>query len=249
MKNSSWSVETQVLTVAGWNIHRYLGRGGRDVNRTIRVIRELDADVTGLQEVVAGSQGGTLPTAHELSEATNREAVFGPTLLHRHGKYGNALLTRLPIKDVRRHDLSMDGREPRGLLDVILDAGGRDLRVVNTHLGLTLWERSRQVQNLLDILERDHSGPMVLMGDFNEWIPFHISLKPIVERFGHTPSPRTFPARFPIFPLDRVWTTPEGTLKSLEVHDSPLARLASDHLPVKARVALVRDTEAAESAR
>jgi endonuclease/exonuclease/phosphatase family metal-dependent hydrolase len=52
--------------------------------------------------------------------------------------------------------------------------------------------------------------------------------------FREDSAPRTFPARFPFFSLDRIWVRPTETMISLDVHKTPLARIASDHLPIKA---------------
>jgi endonuclease/exonuclease/phosphatase family metal-dependent hydrolase len=48
----------------------------------------------------------------------------------------------------------------------------------------------------------------------------------------------TFPSRFPVFALDRILGNPESMVLGIEVHSTPLARIASDHLPIKARIDL-----------
>ena len=48
---------------------------------------------------------------------------------------------------------------------------------------------------------------------------------------------RSFPSRWPLFALDRVWARPRPALLALKAHRSALAERASDHLPVKAIVA------------
>ena len=58
------------------------------------------------------------------------------------------------------------------------------------------------------------------------------------RRFGPMPSLRTFPSRFPVFALDRIWVQPRASLLDVRVHRTPLARRASDHLPLTARVRL-----------
>jgi endonuclease/exonuclease/phosphatase family metal-dependent hydrolase len=55
---------------------------------------------------------------------------------------------------------------------------------------------------------------------------------------GHSPSERSFPSRWPLFALDRVWVRPRDALVSFAAHRSALAARASDHLPVKAAIAL-----------
>jgi endonuclease/exonuclease/phosphatase family metal-dependent hydrolase len=48
------------------------------------------------------------------------------------------------------------------------------------------------------------------------------------------PGPPSFPARLPIFALDRILGWPQGLVGGVSAHDSPLARIASDHLPLTA---------------
>jgi endonuclease/exonuclease/phosphatase family metal-dependent hydrolase len=40
-----------------------------------------------------------------------------------------------------------------------------------------------------------------------------------------------------VLPLDRIYAAPPIELGHFRVHRSPLARLASDHLPLRARLA------------
>jgi endonuclease/exonuclease/phosphatase family metal-dependent hydrolase len=56
------------------------------------------------------------------------------------------------------------------------------------------------------------------------------------DHFSATPAPRTFPAGRPMFALDRVWVRPRSYLLSVRAHASELSRLASDHLPIVARL-------------
>jgi endonuclease/exonuclease/phosphatase family metal-dependent hydrolase len=84
------------------------------------------------------------------------------------------------------------------------------------------------------LFESDHTGPAVLLGDLNEWLLWGRPLRWLNRHFASTANPRTYPARFPLFALDRIWARPRTLLRSVETHTSPLARLASDHLPLKA---------------
>lgn len=225
------------LVVASYNVHRCVGADGRhDPERTARVIRELDADVVALQEVDARYHlEDGLDQFEMLARLTGYEAVPGPTLESHRGQYGNALLSRIPIERVRKLDLSFRRREPRGALDVELGWAGRGLRVIATHLGLARAERQHQVARLRSVLpEGNH--PLVLLGDLNEWRPASRGLGPLVRYFGHGRRVRTFPARLPVVPLDHVFVQPQELVRDLRAHRSPLARRASDHLPVVAEL-------------
>ena len=140
------------LTVATYNVHGCIGRDSRfDPERTLGVLRELDADVIALQELRWKPE----EALHLLADFGNRlgyTALAGPTLMREDGHYGNALLTRLGVRDLARVDLSLPGREPRGALDVRLEFGGAVLRVVATHLGLRPSERRAQMRRLLALM-------------------------------------------------------------------------------------------------
>jgi endonuclease/exonuclease/phosphatase family metal-dependent hydrolase len=176
-----------------------------------------------------------------LAAVTGMPAIVGLTIIRHEGHYGNALLTRRPVLTVRRHDISVSRREPRGALDVDLDVPGATLRVVIAHLGLRPAERRCQVTRLLQVL-RDVplARSIVLLGDINEWPPFGRPLRWIHQLLGKPPAQPTFPARIPLFTLDRVWVHPHSALLVCSVHRSAQARRASDHLPVKAIIAVPR---------
>lgn len=226
-----------VLRIGSYNIHRCIGGDGRCApERVAQVIRELDCDTIGLQEV--DNNAGPLPTSMQLdylARSTHMAPVAGMRLIRRRGHYGNALLTRRRVLEVRRHDLSFSWREPRGALDVDLDVAGAPTRVIVTHLGLTPGERRHQMRRILAIVAdgRD-SQPVILLGDINEWLPLGRPLRWLHALFGRPPAIRSFPASLPLLALDRIWVRPRAALLSLDVHRSPAARLASDHLPVTA---------------
>lgn len=226
--------------VASYNIHRCIGRDRRcDPERVARVIEEMEPDVLGLQEVE--SRLGDALDLHQLNylaEETGYHAIAGSTILRQDSHYGNALLTRYPPREVRTYNVSIAGLEPRGILDVDLDAHGQRLRVLVTHLGLVPSERRRQTRLLLDAVVAHPDEPVVVLSDFNEWFPWGRPLRWMHGRLGRQPALNTFPARWPFIALDRIWVAPRSNLVDLRVHTSALARCASDHLPLRATVEL-----------
>jgi endonuclease/exonuclease/phosphatase family metal-dependent hydrolase len=226
---------TPAATLATYNIHRAVGRDGVfDPERVGAVLEEIDAGVFALQEVQSGRTGRAL--IDQFRERLGAEAVSGVTLLRKDAEYGNALLSRYPVRSIERLDLSVASHEPRGAIDVVLDAGATHLRVLATHLGLRPYERRRQVRQLLAAIQTGPDVPTVLMGDINEWFLWGRPLRWLHSQFRETPAPATFPAWWPVFALDRLWVRPRRALLGLEVHASPLARVASDHLPLVARL-------------
>jgi endonuclease/exonuclease/phosphatase family metal-dependent hydrolase len=229
--------------VVSYNIHRCIGRDRRqDPKRVAAVIGELNADIIGLQEVE--SRFGASEDARQLdyiARMAKYERVAGVTITRPDSHYGNGLLTRLPIQTIRRHDLGVARREPRGVLDVTVDSAGHELRVLVTHLGLTWRERRRQAQLIATLAGDRPERPMVLLADFNEWLPWGFALHRMNRCFKPTPAPRTFPAHRPMFRLDRAWVRPREALREMWAHDTSLAREASDHLPVVAQLDLKQD--------
>lgn len=227
--------------VGTYNIHRCIGTDGRcDPARVAAVISAVGCDPIGLQEV--DNSPGAAPTSMQLeylAEATGMTPVAGLRIIRHRGHYGNALLTRRRIVAVRRHDLSISRREPRGVLDVELDVEGITARFLVTHLGLLPGERRYQMQKLLRIVgQSPESQPVILLGDINEWWPHGRPLRSLHALFGRPPAARTFPAPWPLFALDRVWSRPRGALLSVSAYVAGEARRASDHLPVVAALEL-----------
>ena len=225
------------VRIASYNTHGGVGRDRHFVPKRIAdVLKEIDADVVALQEVENRATGFDMLAY--LKEETGFEAIAGPTLIRRGADYGNGLLTRFHVLSTKRIDLCVPRCEPRGAIDVELDCGGTPLRVLATHLGLRPAERREQIQRLLRVLESDRPLPTILMGDINEWFLWGRPLRWMHEHFEETPAVATFPSIYPVFALDRVWVKPRTLLKRVDVHATPLARLASDHLPLTAELDL-----------
>ncbi len=226
------------LRLATWNIHMAIGSDGRrDLSRVVQVIRQLQVDVIGLQEV-DNHVKDDLDDLQILAEQTGMEVIAGPTMQHTRGDYGNAVLTSLPVRKVERYDLSYKQREPRGLLIVELDWQGRPLQVAVTHLGLRPGERRDQVRRLINHLAQQEREPLVLMGDFNEWFIWGRPLRWLRQRFGAIHSPATFPARWPFLQLDNVLVEPQECLVQKSVYRTDPARETSDHLPLLAELCI-----------
>ena len=237
--------DTQLI-VGSYNVHK--GVGGdmrRDPKRTIEVIREIGADLVALQEVDRrfGDRRGVIDLGY-LLEATGLAPVPLSSRLGAlaHGWHGNLLLFRnAEIEDV--HPITLPGLEPRGAIVCDLRVAGRPLRVIATHLGLLHQSRLIQARRLAQEIEGAQDRPTLVMGDLNEWrLGARCSLMPLrkqlraVKRSAATTA--SFPARMPVLPLDRIIGCHRAELLDLATHDTPLARQASDHLPIKARLRL-----------
>ncbi len=231
------------LSVASYNIHKGIGTDRRrDLMRTVAVIAEIGADILALQE--ADTRFGTRTGLLDL-ESIRRDlgliAVPLDDVGDAHGWHGNLLLVRNALVH-EVHQLILPGFEPRGALVTDMEINGQPLRVVNAHLGLLPGSRAAQARALLDKLGSLEARPTLLMGDLNEWRGKSAALKTLGEQFTISDPRPSFPSRYPLLALDRMMTCIQGELLDIATHDSPLARRASDHLPITARLRLAPQT-------
>jgi len=236
------------LLVGSYNVHKGVGTDmRRDPERIVEVIREIGGDIVALQEVDRrfGDRRGVLDL-DMLAEATGLAPVPLEGRLGRfaHGWHGNLLLFRgVEVEEARA--ITLPGLEPRGAIVADLRVAGHPLRVIAAHLGLLHQSRLLQARRLAEEIEGGDGRPTLVMGDMNEWrLGASCSLMPLrkelrsVKRSALTTA--SFPARMPVLPLDRIIACHRAELLAVESHATPLARLASDHLPIKARLRLAR---------
>jgi len=235
------------LRVATYNVHKCRGLDQRVRPRRIaQVLRELDADIVALQEVVGFGSPVYEDQTRYVAETLGYHPAFGENRRHNGGAYGNLLLSRFPIVRSQNYDITARGREPRGVLraDVRLP-DGHVLHLFNAHLGTAYRERGEQARHLtsLRILSNSElSGTRIVLGDFNEWIPGEAT-RLLSAHFGcarRSPSAhrRTYPCVLPLLRLDHIYFDDSLKLHRLALHRSRKALVASDHLPVVAEFRL-----------
>lgn len=226
------------MRIATYNIHRAIGRDGKEnPERIASVLNELNADVIALQEVgyASGEPGNMLAY---LGESTQASVIEGITFQDERGHYGNAILSRLPVNQIHLHDISVSDREPRGAIELRLNVEDKAVQIIATHLGLRPGERREQVEKLMSLLAASSADIKILLGDLNEWFLWGRPLRRLKGVFGNTPALATFPSRWPLFALDRLWVQPITAVDSIQVHKNTNAKTASDHLPVVAQLHL-----------
>jgi endonuclease/exonuclease/phosphatase family metal-dependent hydrolase len=232
------------IRVVTYNTHKCRGIDGRmRPLRIVEVLREVRADIVALQEIL--SRPGPDPRddqARFVADALEMQYVMGPVRPLRGGLYGNAVLSRFPIRMMRNYDLSFIGREERGCLRADIALDGLLLHVFNVHLGTAHEERRHQGRRLITgelLNDVELAAPRIVMGDFNEWIPglvtrllsAHLESADIRKHLKRT---RTYPGLLPLMHLDHIYHDPELKLEKLVLHRSRRALIASDHLPLVA---------------
>jgi endonuclease/exonuclease/phosphatase family metal-dependent hydrolase len=228
-----------MFRVASYNMRKAIGTDRRRrPDRTIEVLRELNADVIALQEADRrfGSRSSAIPL-HLLEEHSDYRPVPLGIHIDRMGWHGNAILVKDHVQILDCETLHLPSLEPRGAVLADLRVNGTPLRVVGMHLDLSgLWRR-RQAHWILNHLEnRKGDPPTILMGDLNEWSPRGGCLRDFAHHLKFADCGRSFHVRRPIVALDRIMVN--GGIKIVEsgVHHSAAARKASDHLPIWANL-------------
>jgi endonuclease/exonuclease/phosphatase family metal-dependent hydrolase len=244
------------LKVLSYNIHRAIGVDRRfRPERIIEILDHHDADVVLLQEVDEGApRSRELDLARELAAAAGYpHFAVGHNVSLRKGRYGNATLSRHPILRERNIDLSVaESWIRRGCqhTTVLVGEGQARLEVFNLHLGLSARERRKQVALLArssELSGLDDRTPTIVGGDFNDWRSL---LWPLFtnglgfqsatdSRTGRRRALATYPAFSPQGALDRIYF--RGPLHLTGIHRGrlPVARMASDHLPIMAELDLL----------
>lgn len=224
--------------VMTYNIHHGAGADDRlDLERIAEVIRRERPDIVALQEVDRGvARSERRDLLQELAVLTGLEhTAFGKNIDHQGGDYGNGLLSRYPIvREVNTHLDQVEPGERRGVLQTIVDIGGREVAVLVTHFDVRNAEErllsARQVEE--QILPAYRAYPLLFAGDFND-VPHGAVYQRLTTRLadawtaGDGPG-YTIPVHAPARRIDFVFHTPH--LKPVAAH-VPRSD-ASDHLPV-----------------
>lgn len=229
------------VRIATYNIHRCRGMDRRTMpGRIAEVIREMDADVVALQEVIGAGPSGT-GQAEEIGAALGMGWVMHPVRQLRGHAFGNVVLSRYPIVHHGHYELTWRTCEERACQRVDVDLGEScTLHVYNVHLGTAVLERRYQAGRLAAFVH-DHriKGPKVILGDFNEWMKGLAtktlsSLFKSIDIVEHLRRRRTYPGLFPLLHLDHIYYEGEVTVRNLQLVRTRKALIASDHLPLVA---------------
>lgn len=223
-----------------YNIHGGTGIDGRhDYRRIGRFLEQQAVDIALIQEMDTRPRHRN--TMEDIAELCGDHFPFfmpAPSVVQPHGWYGNALLSRYPARRHEVIDITVIGREPRNIQEAFFETPEGLLHVLNTHKGLRTHERRKQMGLLGRLLQRKSDVPLIVGGDINEWHNYSGALKKLNQTLTAIPVGATFPTRFPVFHLDRLWCRPHGIIESVKIVKTPETRLYSDHYPVLAELEL-----------
>lgn len=228
-----------------YNTHGCIGADGATApERIARVIARHGPDIVVLQELDVGRQrtGGT-DQAQRIAGDLDMFFHYHPSYMLAEGSYGNAILSRFPLRLVKTGVLPGNGNaEPRGALWVEVTDGDHRIQVIGTHLSFYPRERHRQVLALLDegwIDDTVSHGGVALCGDLN-LISRSRSYRALSSRLrdAHTQVPGMPRARtwMGFACLDYIFVGSELSVASVHVPQNHLTRRASDHFPVIAEL-------------
>ncbi|NNE99497.1 MAG: hypothetical protein HKN25_10810 [Pyrinomonadaceae bacterium] len=235
----------KTVRIATYNIHKCVGLDRRfSPERIVDVLRETKADVIALQEVLCHSNPRVRENqAQFIAGELGMNYSFGKNRHIRTGQYGNAVLSRLDILESEKFDISVDKREPRGVLRARIKLSRtKYIQFFNLHLGTSFFERRKQVHKLLasHVLDKkSFSGKRIIAGDFNEWTNglttrlFKRNFKGVDAKL-HLGKKRTYPGVMPFLHLDHIYFDKDFKLRKAFLHKSRTALIASDHLPIVA---------------
>lgn len=216
-------------------------------------VQQCDADVVFLQEVLGQHdthaqriRGWPAQSQYEyLADSIWRDFAYGRNAVYPHGHHGNAVLSKFPIVAWRNQDVSVHTIEKRGLLHGELDwkPRGKALHVICAHLGLLESQRQEQIRRLVALIHEQvpPEAPLIVAGDLNDWRQrghpalLHAGLREVHHSLRGRLA-KTFPARLPVLPLDRVYVRNLEPVSVRVLSQAPWNRL-SDHAAVLAEVA------------
>ncbi len=235
--------KAEMITVASYNIHKGIGTDRKRMpERILHVLATIDADIVTLQEADRrfGARAAVLPLAL-IDRFGWMPVTFGarPASM---GWHGNLLLVRKDMTVIDRAAITLPSLEPRGaIMADIRTRHGQQLRVVGMHLDLSGLRRPRQAQAIIARVAACRQAlPTILMGDMNEWSATTGCLHEFARHYRIADTGPSFHARRPVARLDRIMVSHDLRITSCGVETGKLARVASDHLPIWARIEGVR---------
>lgn len=246
------------LSILTWNIHKGFSSNNREfvLHRIRDQLRETGVDVALLQEVQGEHQWHSQrirnwPDTSQfefLADEVWQHHAYGKNAIADGRHHGNAILSKYPFAEWGNINISPFRAASRSLLhgNITIPERGKKVHVVSLHLGLLGIERRSQLRMLNQHLEKVilAQDAVIVGGDFNDWSSRQVArhLDPALglqEIFMQTNKrfARTFPARWPLLCMDRIYYRGLEPLSCACLDDKQWRDL-SDHVPLLARFSL-----------
>lgn len=262
MSNTKPIAKIRVMT---YNVHSCRGLDTRVLpQRIARVIEQFNPDLVALQELdVNRKWSKRMDQPLLIAQHLRMQSHFQPAIAVEGEHYGIAVLSRYPFEIKKSVELPRYPKqsaskgnyipllkyffEPRYAIWTSVVMGGMEIYFVNTHLSLRSRERLEQVKSLLGqewLNMGSHKVPTIFCGDFNEgpasagYQLFKTSFNEVKSFMSHTSSKKTLFSPLPLFEVDHIFFKGNLRVESVSVPNTPLTRIASDHLPVIADFSL-----------
>jgi endonuclease/exonuclease/phosphatase family metal-dependent hydrolase len=241
------------LRVATYNVHGCVGIDGqRSEGRIAEVIASMSADIVGLQELDLGrARSAHADQAALIATQLGWKYHFHPAMRTGEEQYGNAIVSRCPIELKRAAEMPGTPpwycREQRIAIWMQAETDLGTVHVINSHFGLGSSERTLQAELLVGpawLGSVPPDEPAILLGDFNSvrtsraYRLLGTHLRDVRTLVTPPRTVRTFPTRLPSLAVDHIFVNAALRPTQLNVHRTPLARVASDHFPLVCELTL-----------
>ncbi|MFT5658288.1 MAG: endonuclease/exonuclease/phosphatase family metal-dependent hydrolase [Gammaproteobacteria bacterium] len=244
-----------MIKVLTYNIHKGFDVYNRNfvLHKIRQQLESIDVDMVFLQEI-HGQHLGNETNVSGWPEGSQFEFLadqiwphyaYGKNAIYNNGHHGNAILSKYRFEEWHNINLSRFSRASRSFLHgtVRLPKSDSRLHLICVHFELIGFERIRQLNILKKYIERSipDTDPIILAGDFNDWsgstgvrIESQLRMKEVF-RASHGSVAKTFPSRWPLLGMDRIYFRGLKLLECERLKGAPWQSM-SDHLPLYAKL-------------
>lgn len=242
----------KVLTL---NIHKGYSMSNRHftLERIKHCLKQSGSNIVFLQEVTGDNEKrrDAIPNWSDnnqfefLADSIWDHFAYGKNAIYQHGHHGNAILSEVPFSKLHNLDVSTMRVSQRGILHGTLENG---VHLLCAHLGLFESERLSQIEQLISYVNEniEASEPLIVAGDLNDWrrkahkkLSQELQLTEVYQS-QHGRVADTFPAMFPLLPMDRIYVR-GFEVCSADVMTHSDWRSVSDHCALTADLQLKQD--------
>jgi len=244
------SIPIKLLT---YNIHKGFNITNRKfiLHQIREILRATDADMAFLQEIqgehsVRSTTIKNWPSMSQyefLADQLWPHYAYGKNAIYNSGHHGNAILSKFPFVEWENLNVSFLKRASRSLLHgvIVIPDLAKHIHVICVHLDQVRFIRNHQLkrlaQRIIDAIPGD--APLIVAGDFNDWgqhVHDYLIAGPGLKEVHHSAygyHAMTYPARWPMFPLDRIYYRNIDLVNCRCLSDKSWHAL-SDHAPLYA---------------